>query len=224
MRCVRRESRRRCHGSLATADDGVVISGPHQEASGGVCGVLLAAGPGRRAGGPKALRIESDGTSWLLRSIAVLRDGGCQAVMVVLGCSADLARSIIAGSAFEGDRSISVVEARDWQLGMGASLRAGLCAAQPGGWRAVVVHLVDLPDVTASVVSRLLRTTSIGTDVLARATFCGRPGHPVLIGSDHLQPIMVELTADRGAVEYLVRRGAVGVECGDLATGQDRDR
>ena len=51
-------------------------------------GVLLAAGAGRRAGGPKALRVDADGTSWLLRSIAVLRDGGCAAVIVVLGCQA----------------------------------------------------------------------------------------------------------------------------------------
>jgi CTP:molybdopterin cytidylyltransferase MocA len=205
----------------------VMISGPHQVAGGGdggVCGVLLAAGAGRRAGGPKALRIEPDGTSWLLRSIAVLRDGGCQAVVVVLGCSADAARAIIAGSAFDGDTRISVVEAPDWRQGMGVSLRAGLLAVWPGVWRAVLVHLVDLPDVTAAVVSRLLRHASTGTGVLARATFCGMPGHPVLIGYDHLQSIMVDLAPGRGAKEYLARHGADGVECGDLATGRDRDQ
>ncbi|HEY6683600.1 MAG TPA: NTP transferase domain-containing protein, partial [Propionibacteriaceae bacterium] len=50
-----------------------------------IIGVLLAAGAGRRAGGPKALRVDPDGTSWLLRSITVLREGGCDAVVVVLG-------------------------------------------------------------------------------------------------------------------------------------------
>ena len=205
----------------------VMISGPHQAAGGadgGVCGVLLAAGAGRRAGGPKALRVEPDGTSWLLRSIAVLRDGGCQAVVVVLGCSADAARALIAGSALDADRQISVVEAPDWRRGMGVSLRAGLLAVRPGVWRAILVHLVDLPDVTAAVVSRLLRQASAGTGVLARATFSGRPGHPVLIGVDHLQSITVDLVSDRGAKEYLARHGADGVECGDLATGRDRDQ
>ena len=205
----------------------VMISRPHLAAGGGeagVCGVLLAAGAGRRAGGPKALRIEPDGTSWLLRSIAVLRDGGCQAVVVVLGCSADAARDIIAGSAFDGDTHISVVEAPDWRQGMGVSLHTGLLAVQPGVWRAVLVHLVDLPDVTAAVVSRLLLQASAGTSVLARATFSGQPGHPVLIGDDHLQSIMVDLAPDCGAKEYLARHGADGVECGDLATGRDRDQ
>jgi CTP:molybdopterin cytidylyltransferase MocA len=78
--------------------------------------------------------------------------------------------------------------------------------------------------VTAAVVSRLLRHASIGTGVLARASFSGRPGHPVLIGYDHLQSIMVDLAPDWGAKEYLARHGADGVECGDLATGRDRDQ
>ena len=71
--------------------------------TGRVMGVLLAAGAGRRAGGPKALRVDGDGTSWLLRSIAVLRDGGCDAVIVVLGCEAESARGILAGSALAAD-------------------------------------------------------------------------------------------------------------------------
>src|ERR671916_2844822 len=98
-----------------------------QDAGGGdrgVCGVLLAAGAGRRAGGPKVLRTDPDGTSWLLRSIAVLRDGGCQSVIVVLGCAADAARGIIAGSVHAGDDQVSVVEAVDWRDGVGLSLRA----------------------------------------------------------------------------------------------------
>ena len=92
-----------------------------------------------------------------------------------------------------------------------------------GPWRAVCVHLVDLPDVTAKVVSRVLEQAPADAGVLARATFGGRPGHPVLIGSSHLPAIIDGLTADRGAQDYLVRLGVVGVECSDLATGRDRD-
>jgi CTP:molybdopterin cytidylyltransferase MocA len=77
--------------------------------------------------------------------------------------------------------------------------------------------------VTAAVVSRVIGQAPTGTGVLARATYGGRPGHPVLIGRDHLRSIMIELTADRGAKDYLARHGADGVECGDLATGRDRD-
>ena len=95
-----------------------------------IIGVLLAAGAGRRAGGPKALRVDPDGTSWLLRSITVLREGGCDAVVVVLGSEADRATDVLASSGFASDPGLTVVDAPDWQLGMGSSLRRGLLAAQ----------------------------------------------------------------------------------------------
>jgi CTP:molybdopterin cytidylyltransferase MocA len=193
------------------------------EATARIVGVLLAAGAGRRAGGPKALRVDPDGTSWLLRSIAVLRDGGCDAVIVVLGSLADRARDMIANSALIRDPVISLVDAPDWEQGMSSSLRSGLLAAQPASWRAVLVHLVDLPDVTAEVVRRLIREAPPGTASLARASYLGRPGHPVLIGRDHLESIMVGLTGDSGAKDYLAQHGAHSVECGDLASGQDHD-
>jgi CTP:molybdopterin cytidylyltransferase MocA len=204
----------------------VIIPAPDAEAAARpdrILGVLLAAGAGRRAGGPKALRVDVDGTSWLLRSIMVLRDGGCDAVIVVLGSYADRARGLIANSALNNDPVITVVDAPDWQQGMGSSLRSGLLAARPASWRAVLVHLVDLPDVTAEVVRRLIRQTPPSTASLARASYRGRPGHPVLIGRDHLESIMVGLSGDSGAKDYLAQHGAHSVECGDLGSGQDHD-
>jgi CTP:molybdopterin cytidylyltransferase MocA len=191
--------------------------------AGDICGVLLAAGAGRRAGGPKALRMDTDGTSWLLRSITTLCDGGCDAVIVVLGCQAICARDLIMASEFAADPMITVVDAPDWQLGMASSLRSGLLAARLQPWRAVLVHLVDLPDVTAEVVRRVIQQTPPGTASLARATYDGRPGHPVCIGRDHLESIMASLAGDAGAKDYLAIHGVHSVECGDLASGKDHD-
>lgn len=189
---------------------------------GGVCGVLLAAGAGRRAGGPKALRRDPDGTSWLLRSVTVLLDGGCQAVVVVLGCGAAPARAMITDSVYQHDSRVKVVEAADWRAGMGHSLRTGLLTVPSPGFRAVVVHLVDLPDVTSAVAARLSQLAA--PKRLARAMYRGQPGHPVLIGSEHWSPILDELTGDNGARDYLDRHDVIGVECGDLATGVDHDQ
>ncbi|GAA3626909.1 nucleotidyltransferase family protein [Microlunatus ginsengisoli] len=197
-------------------------SGPTgDQDSGEVVGVLLAAGAGRRAGGPKALRVDPGGTFWLLRSIAVLLDGGCAAVLVVLGCAAEQALAIIDDA--ESDRRVTVAVATDWESGMGASLRTGLVTVGARPWRAALVHLVDLPDVSVPVVRRVLDRAPADTGVLARATYGGRPGHPVLLGRDHLPSVVAELAGDRGAGDYLARHGFDGVECGDLATGRDRD-
>ncbi|MFC6318934.1 NTP transferase domain-containing protein, partial [Nocardioides sp. GCM10027113] len=142
-----------------------------------VHGLLLAAGAGTRMGGPKALVHDTDG-SWLRRAAAVLRDGGCDDVTVVLGAGAGRARDLLA------DEQAGVVVAEDWAEGMGASLRAGLAALAGGDADAAVVTLVDLPDLTAEVLARLLAT---GADraTLARAAYDGVPGHPVVLGRDH---------------------------------------
>ena len=67
-----------------------------------VRGLLLAAGEGRRMGMPKALVREADGTSWLHRSLAALRDGGCAEVTVVLGAGAAEARTLLDETVLDG--------------------------------------------------------------------------------------------------------------------------
>ncbi len=112
--------------------------------------------------------------------------------------------------------------AEDWAEGMGASLRSGLASLEDADGDAVVVTLVDLPDVTAEVVRRV---TGLGTDpgVLARASYDGAPGHPVLLGRDHWAGVAATATGDRGARDYLADHDVFVVECGDLATGRDVD-
>jgi CTP:molybdopterin cytidylyltransferase MocA len=184
-----------------------------------VVGLLLAAGAGRRMGGPKALIRDDDGTSWLLRSIGVLRDGGCAGVTVVVGADADAVRGLVA------DEKVDVVEATRWAEGMAASLRAGLRSLVGSDAIAACVHLVDLPDVGATVVSRVIAAADpVTPDALVRATYSGRPGHPVLIGRDHWTPIAAGAVGDRGARTYLDAYDARRIECADLATGRDIDR
>lgn len=179
-------------------------------------GLLLAAGAGARMGTPKALVRDDDGTCWLRRSVEVLREGGCSEVTVVLGAAVDEARPLLEGT------GAGVVVAADWAEGMSASLRTGLASLTGSGAEAALVTLVDLPDVTADVVARVV---DLGVDpgVLARAAYDGRPGHPVLLGRDHWAGVVACATGDRGARDYLADHTVFVVECGDLATGRDVD-
>ena len=178
-----------------------------------VAGLLLAAGAGSRMGMPKALVRDADGTSWLRRSVAALTDGGCDAVTVVLGARADEARALVPDG-------VTVVVADEWADGMSASLRAGLAAMDDAD--AVVLTLVDLPDVTAEVVRRVV-AQGAGRATLSRAAYDGRPGHPVVLGRDHWAGVAASATGDQGARPYLAAHDVALVECGDLATGDDRD-
>lgn len=179
-------------------------------------GLLLAAGAGTRMGRPKALMRDHDGTSWLRRTVAVLQQGGCEVVTVVLGARADEATTLLEGT------DAAVVVAEKWSEGMGASLQTGLRALEGSDAVAAVVMLVDLPDVTAEVV-RLVAARVTAPGQLARASYAGRPGHPVVIGRDHWAAAADSVVGDQGARDYLASHGVVDVECADLATGRDRD-
>ncbi|WP_368499241.1 NTP transferase domain-containing protein [Herbiconiux sp. A18JL235] len=196
-------------------------------------GVLLAAGAGTRMGRPKALVSDPlTGEPWLLRGIRALVDGGCSAVVVVLGARATEARELLAttvgGSPAGGIRvapsttTITVIEAPDWHDGLSASLRAGLSSLDPTTIDAALITLVDLPRLPAASVARLLDVASPRT-ALRQAVYDGRPGHPVLIGADHLAALGASLGGDRGARSYLRAHGAEEVDCTDLGGGDDVD-
>jgi nicotine blue oxidoreductase len=179
-------------------------------------GLLLAAGAGRRMGGPKAL-VELDGRPLLSRALQALRDGGCTPLLVVLGAAADQVRPLV-------PTDVTTVHAADWAEGMGASLRAGLAAVSSLPVDAVLTHLVDLPGVGAPAIARLVALASEGPAVLARAGYHGVPGHPVLLGRDHWAAVTDSAHGDAGARRYLAGNPALRlIECADLADPRDVD-
>src|SRR6266508_6430587 len=179
-------------------------------------GLLLAAGGGRRMGGPKALVRDQDGTPWVVRATRVLTAGGCDPVLVVVGAEAPAVAAVLA------DLPCAVVEATGWAGGMGASLRAGLTElARRPGTDAVLIAPVDVPGLSAALVRRIGAET--GRNSLARAVYDGRPGHPVLIGRDHWDGVLEHAAGDLGARAYLGAHGAAEIECSDLADGTDVD-
>lgn len=178
-----------------------------------VAGLLLAAGAGRRMGGPKAL-VEVDGEPLVERGIRLLLDGGCDPVVVVVGSSAEQVRPLCTGA--------RVVEAADWDTGMGASLRAGL-AALPAAV-ACVVALVDQPRVTAVAVQRLRAAHDAGA-VAAVATYAGRRRNPVLLDRSTWPGVTAAATGDEGARGWLWAHPqlVVEVDCTDAGAPDDLD-
>ena len=182
-------------------------------------GLLLAAGAGRRMGGPKALlRLHPDGPTRVETGVAQLLSAGLGRVVVVVGAGAEQAGPLAEAAGAE------VVRAQGWGEGMGASLRAGLThlrRSEPVP-TSVLVTLVDLPDVDEQVYRRVLRWAG-SPAVLARAAYDGSPGHPVLLGNSHWDAVLEGAVGDRGARGHLESHDVELVECGDLATGRDVD-
>jgi CTP:molybdopterin cytidylyltransferase MocA len=191
-----------------------------------IAGLLLAAGSGRRFGGPKAL-VDTGTGPWVLRTLDTL--AATDRRVVVVGAAAEDVAALL-------PPGVTVVHNAEHQAGMGSSLRAGLAALAPDGADhadriaaaddvdAALVMLVDLPDVPAAAIERVLGAA--GSDpraALARASYRGTPGHPVLIGRNHFAGVIAAAVGDRGARDYLAAAEVRWVDCSDLATGTDRD-
>lgn len=185
-----------------------------------VAGLLLAGGAGRRMGTPKAL-VRLHGEPLAVRAVRTMLDAGCAPVTVVVGARADDVIDALLRAGLGPD--VGVVVAEDWDEGMGASLRRGLDAlTHLPGTGAALVHLVDLPGVTAEAIRRTL--DGAGPTSLRRASYDGTPAHPVLLGRDHWSGVVGRAAGDAGARDYLAGHPALElVECGDVATPDDVD-
>lgn len=171
----------------------------------GTAGLVLAAGEGRRFGGPKAPAV-IDGERLVDRAVRVLREGGCDPVVVVLG-------------AWVGEvPGADVVVNTEWADGMGSSLRAGLAALDADR---VVVTLVDLPGMTGAAIRRCVESPAR----LAQGAVDGERGHPVVLGTEHIAGVVSAARGDRGARDYLREHATevTVIEIGDVASGEDLD-
>ena len=174
-------------------------------------GIVLAAGAGRRFGGPKAAAV-LDGERLVYRAARCLHEGGCSPVLVVLGAWV------------EEVPGAEVVLNDDWPTGMASSLRAGLDAAEHTDADAALVTLVDLPGLTTAAVRRMVEAGMDRTQAAA-ATYNGTRGHPVVLGRDHWRAVAESSVGDTGARVYLDALGdrLLLVEVGDVASGEDLD-
>lgn len=174
-----------------------------------VAGLVLAAGAGRRFGGPKAIAL-LDGERLVDRAARLVRDGGCTPIVVVAGA----VPLQVAGA--------RVVANPQWETGMGSSLRVGLAAVRESDATAVVVVLVDTPWVGVDAVRRLLIAHERGT-AIAVATYDGAPRHPVLLSREMWDEAERLAIGDVGARALMNSRPDLVVNVACDGTGDPRD-
>ncbi len=175
-----------------------------------VGGLVLAAGEGSRFGGTKQLA-PLDGRPLLEHALAAV--AGLSPRVVVLGHEADAIRAAI------DPQGADVVVCEGWREGQSASLRCGVRAL--GDVDAVVVVLGDQPKITAAAVAAVAAAAHDGAPA-ARASYGGRPGHPVLLGRELLARVG-ELRGDVGFRDLLRGAHVREVEVGGLADPIDID-
>jgi CTP:molybdopterin cytidylyltransferase MocA len=136
-----------------------------------IVAIVLAAGEGRRMGGPKAL-LRIGGETFLSRALALLARPGVETRLAVLGCQAERV-------AAEGGipAATPLVVNPDYREGMLTSVLRGLEAAEAAGAEAVLLHPVDHPLVDPATVDRVVAALQGGA-LIAVPSHQERRGHP----------------------------------------------
>jgi nicotine blue oxidoreductase len=136
-----------------------------------VVAVLLAAGEGRRVGGPKAL-LRLGGATFLEACLRALDRPGVAARVVVAGHEASRVEAAVPAGP-----GVTVVRNEGYRAGMLSSVLRGLDAAEALEADALLLHPVDHPRVEPETVDRVLAALAAGARI-AVPSHGGRRGHP----------------------------------------------
>jgi nicotine blue oxidoreductase len=137
-----------------------------------IVGILLAAGAGRRVGGPKAL-LTLRGEPFLMHACRLLLRPGVAQVLVMIGHDADRVRAacpVLPPGA-------SLLEHPGYASGMLGSLLAGLAVAEQHGADAILLHPVDQPVTAVASVDAVVHALEAGA-LVAVPSHANRRGRP----------------------------------------------
>lgn len=153
--------------------------------------VILAAGLGRRFGGPKAAA-RLHGRTLLARVADIARKAGLDPVIAVISSPVEVPAGVVAVANPGPERGLS------------SSLQLGMGAVPPG--HAAVVLLVDQPTLAPESIEAVLG--SRGALPILAAEAGGRLAPPVLIEPEAF-PVVASLTGDIGLREVFRRNPAL---------------
>ncbi|MCB1499504.1 MAG: molybdopterin-binding/glycosyltransferase family 2 protein [Bauldia sp.] len=173
------------------------------EGSPRVAAIVLAAGQGRRMGGPNKLAATIDGRSLVRIAAEAAVASRADPVVVVTGHQPATVEASLAGL------DVVLVHNPDFADGLSTSLRRGI-AALPDDIDGVVVLLADMPGVDAAVVDRLIAAFDpAGGTLIVVPTHDGKRGNPVL-WSRRLFADLAAVAGDTGG-RHLVGQNADAV-------------
>jgi len=161
--------------------------------------IVLAAGSSTRLGRPKQF-IVYRGKPLVLRAVEAAANAGCAPIVVVAGRDTDPIIETLAGS------PAMVVHNRDWQQGMGTSIRTGIetLMDETPDFAAVLLMVCDQPFVHENHLRLLIETWSrqkLRAAIIA-SSYCETLGTPALFDRSFTQDLR-SLVPGKGARSLL---------------------
>jgi molybdenum cofactor cytidylyltransferase len=168
-----------------------------------VAALVLAAGQGRRMGGPNKLLATIDGRRLVRIAVEVARKSKAASVTVVTGHRAEDVKAALAGL------DVTFVHNPDYASGLSTSLKAGI-ESLPAGIDGAIVLLADMPGIETATIDRLIDAFNPAEGaLLVVPTFEGKRGNPV-VWSSRFFPALKAVHGDTGG-RHLIGENAASV-------------
>jgi molybdenum cofactor cytidylyltransferase len=161
--------------------------------------VVLAAGESSRFGQPKQL-IQFRGKNLVRRIIDAACEAGCLPVVVVIGSDGErVAREL-------EHVGVIGVQNRNWQRGIGSSIRAGVQVLIDNvpDVEAIVLLVCDQPAVDARVIERLISLRETTKKSIVASSYADTLGVPALFDRSLFQELL-SLSDEAGAKSIILR-------------------
>jgi CTP:molybdopterin cytidylyltransferase MocA len=178
--------------------------------------IVLAAGEGRRMGGPKALLV-LDGEPLVSSHVARLREVGCRTIVVVV--RHEVAAEVRLLLADISEARVVCAETDS----MAASLTVGLESVCMDSSQPIIVAPVDALPVSRSTLDALLKAVMVDPVQVATPRYRNRSGHPIVARGGLLQVFLQQYS---GTLRDLLRSAEAQrrwVDVDDAAVGHDLD-
>ncbi len=181
--------------------------------------IVLAAGGSTRTKNPKQLfRFEEK--TLLRRAVETALDSRCSPVHVVLGAEAERFASELTGL------PVQVTVNREWEEGMGSSIRAGLRAAtaRDAGMDAAVFMTIDQPFVTPGILDGLVELFLDRRPPAVACAYDGTVGTPALFDTTLFESLRI-LEGDVGAKLIILQQAdeAMTIDAPDVGIDIDTE-
>ena len=174
--------------------------------------ILLAAGSSSRMGQSKQL-LEIEGEQLLLKSTQTALQSIAEKVMVVLGANESAHRKIIE------QLPIEIITHKDWQQGMGSSLKKGmkeLLLIAPK-LEAVLVMVCDQPLLTTDHLNQIIKKFQLTKSHIVASYYSGTAGVPALFEKSLFQKLL-SLENESGA-RKIIQQNKESVQTIDFPEG-----
>jgi molybdenum cofactor cytidylyltransferase len=179
--------------------------------------VILAAGPSTRLGFPKQL-VRVNGVSLVRRLALSLCDAGIDKIGVVTGAWHSELEKELAGL------DVEVIHNSSWKEGMSSSVACGAAwvdglAAEHKG----IFLATDQWKIASDDITNILAEYEKGQADVIGASYNGRWGMPLLVGSKSLLQALVSITSEVGFLNFMESRSADIVSVPMEHAAQDLD-